>query len=617
MRTVEATSAAALDPAAAGIATVGGAGAGLGIYLRVSTKEQAEMGGEAEGYSIPAQREACRRKAGILGAEVVAEFVDAGESARSADRPELQRLLAYVQERSVSYLIVHKIDRLARNRADDVMINIALQAAGVQLVSCSENIDDTPSGKLLHGIMASIAEFYSQPRHRSPQGHAAKGAARRHRLQGPDRLPQRRQDHRRPRGTRTVQIDADRAPLVAWAFETYATGQCTVQRLQAELTARGLTTVPTRTRTEKPRLVPPGSTACSATATTSARSRSRVSNTTARPPARHARNLPGRAGGAGHPPLRREGTHPSPLPQGHCHLRTLPVAAVRYPNGQPAGVAYLYYFCLGRHQGRTGCTLPYLPVQQIEQLVEREWLQLRLDARYGAVLQAVERDVARLSATNTSLERRATRQLARKRNSARSSSTPITPKPYPSMSSSSRSCSPARSNSSKATSLALGSRLKLANLEVVLRKALEFLYEPAASYRAAPAALRRQFNQAVFERILITDEETQMAAEISEPFATLLDPDLMIPSTSTRLAAATDTATRWTAGAGWFHRAMNEAPQPNSPRKLTNPGHGRPGFERRWFGDPGGASFEHTFGGPEFEDGALAPPTGFEPVLPP
>src|SRR3954467_6191127 len=84
------------------------------IYLRVSTKDQAAAGGEAEGYSIPAQRDACRRKASSLGAEVVAEFVDAGESARSADRPELQRLLTYVQEQQASYLIVHKVDRLAR-----------------------------------------------------------------------------------------------------------------------------------------------------------------------------------------------------------------------------------------------------------------------------------------------------------------------------------------------------------------------------------------------------------------------------------------------------------------------------------------------------------------------
>lgn len=47
-------------------------------YLRVSTKEQAEKGGQEEGYSIPAQREANARKAASIGAVIVAEFVDAG-----------------------------------------------------------------------------------------------------------------------------------------------------------------------------------------------------------------------------------------------------------------------------------------------------------------------------------------------------------------------------------------------------------------------------------------------------------------------------------------------------------------------------------------------------------
>ena len=131
------------------------------VYLRVSTKEQAEKGGEEEGYSIPAQRDACLRKAGALNADVLEEFIDAGESARSADRRDLQRLLIYVTEHRVDYVIVHKIDRLARNRADDVTINLEFQRAGAQLVSCTENIDQTPSGKLLHGIMASISEFYS------------------------------------------------------------------------------------------------------------------------------------------------------------------------------------------------------------------------------------------------------------------------------------------------------------------------------------------------------------------------------------------------------------------------------------------------------------------------
>lgn len=131
------------------------------IYLRVSTKEQAKRGGD-EGFSIPAQREACRRTAQKLGAVHVTEFVDRGESAKTADRPELQRMLRFIRSESVNTLIVHKVDRLARNRADDVMINLALQQAGVTLVSCTENIDETPSGVLMHGIMSSIAEFYSR-----------------------------------------------------------------------------------------------------------------------------------------------------------------------------------------------------------------------------------------------------------------------------------------------------------------------------------------------------------------------------------------------------------------------------------------------------------------------
>jgi DNA invertase Pin-like site-specific DNA recombinase len=133
------------------------------IYLRVSTARQASTGGETEGYSIPAQREACPRKAEELGAEVVQEYVDAGASARSIDRPALQQLLDRLNdERDIDYVIVHKVDRLARDRADDVKIGLAIHKAGAILVSASEQIDESPAGTLLHGIMAAIAEFYSK-----------------------------------------------------------------------------------------------------------------------------------------------------------------------------------------------------------------------------------------------------------------------------------------------------------------------------------------------------------------------------------------------------------------------------------------------------------------------
>jgi DNA invertase Pin-like site-specific DNA recombinase len=132
-------------------ASAGGDGSNVGkrltlavSYLRVSTKEQATKGGSAEGFSIPAQREANSRKATDIGARIVREFVDAGESARSADRDELQAMLAYIKTHKVDHVIVHKVDRLARNRRDDVKILEALAASGVSLISATEAIDQTP-----------------------------------------------------------------------------------------------------------------------------------------------------------------------------------------------------------------------------------------------------------------------------------------------------------------------------------------------------------------------------------------------------------------------------------------------------------------------------------------
>ena len=65
-------------------------------YLRVSTKDQATRNGLEEGLSIPAQREAADRKADQLGAVIVAEFIEPGESAKTARRKALQEMLDYI-----------------------------------------------------------------------------------------------------------------------------------------------------------------------------------------------------------------------------------------------------------------------------------------------------------------------------------------------------------------------------------------------------------------------------------------------------------------------------------------------------------------------------------------
>ena len=223
-------------------------------YIRVSTREQAQRGGSEEGFSLPAQREANKRKAQSMGALVVKEFADRGESARSANRPELQKMLAYLKEDGgIDYVIVHKLDRLARNRADDVEINRAFEEAGVRLVSTSENIDQTPGGMLLHGIMSSIAEFYS----RNLANEVIKGMGEKARNGGtlgkaPLGYVNIRARDENGREVRTIALDEERAPLIRLAFTEYATGNWTVRQLADHLNTLGLNIPPTPRRCTKP-----------------------------------------------------------------------------------------------------------------------------------------------------------------------------------------------------------------------------------------------------------------------------------------------------------------------------------------------------------------------------
>src|ERR1035437_6699621 len=127
------------------------------LYARVSTDKQAQMD-----LSIPAQISAMREYAKTNGWKVVDNFVDEGESARTANRPELKNLLQYCKEhKEVNIVIVHKIDRLARNLVDYGTIKAILKQRDIRLVSVSEPFDDNPVGNLLENIIASISEWYS------------------------------------------------------------------------------------------------------------------------------------------------------------------------------------------------------------------------------------------------------------------------------------------------------------------------------------------------------------------------------------------------------------------------------------------------------------------------
>jgi site-specific DNA recombinase len=128
------------------------------IYCRVSTEEQAE-----HGYSLDAQEKFCRSFALNNAYRIGGVFRDEGKSGTTLDRPALKDLLVKCQEdKSITAVIVQETDRLARNTQGHLTIKTLLQKSGVKLVSVAQPmLDDSPEGKMIDTIIASVNQFQS------------------------------------------------------------------------------------------------------------------------------------------------------------------------------------------------------------------------------------------------------------------------------------------------------------------------------------------------------------------------------------------------------------------------------------------------------------------------
>lgn len=82
-------------------------------------------------------------------------------SAKDTDRPELQALLDYARDGDT--IVVHSMDRLARNLDDLRRLVRDLTARGVAIEFVKEHLtfrgDDTPMATLLLSVMGAFAEF--------------------------------------------------------------------------------------------------------------------------------------------------------------------------------------------------------------------------------------------------------------------------------------------------------------------------------------------------------------------------------------------------------------------------------------------------------------------------
>ena len=133
------------------------------LYLRVSTASQVNTDYDPEGLSIPTQRKICLAKAKQLGITIVDEYVELGRSGtKTVNRPEFQAMLERLHTRGdVDCVMVYKLSRLNRSRFDDAVTMMELRKANVTLISATENIDETPEGQLVHGMLAAVNEYRS------------------------------------------------------------------------------------------------------------------------------------------------------------------------------------------------------------------------------------------------------------------------------------------------------------------------------------------------------------------------------------------------------------------------------------------------------------------------
>jgi site-specific DNA recombinase len=124
-------------------------------YMRYSSAAQ------DDGFSIEAQQRAIREFAIKNNIEIVAEYIDKAKSGTNANRPAFQRLFSDCEQREFEIVIVHNLDRFARNALDSKVYRARLKEMGIALYSLKDDLEDTPNGKFFTAIKEAYSELYS------------------------------------------------------------------------------------------------------------------------------------------------------------------------------------------------------------------------------------------------------------------------------------------------------------------------------------------------------------------------------------------------------------------------------------------------------------------------
>jgi site-specific DNA recombinase len=184
-------------------------------YIRVSHEEQ------VNGYSLDAQRREIQTWITAKGGALTKVYAEEGESGTSANRTAFQQMRLDARNGKFDALVVHKLDRFARNRTDSLAIKSLLRYDyKIKVFSVSEPTEDSdgPIGALIEGIMECVAEWYS----RNLAAEVAKGKR--------ERGKQGLHNNRPPFGydkdeSKVLIINEHEAIGLVLAFTEYATGR--------------------------------------------------------------------------------------------------------------------------------------------------------------------------------------------------------------------------------------------------------------------------------------------------------------------------------------------------------------------------------------------------------
>lgn len=126
------------------------------VYARFSSDNQRDE-------SIDAQLRAINEYAKRNDIIIVAEYIDRAKSAMTDNRPEFLTMIKDAKKDLFDVVIVHKLDRFARNRSDSIGYRTELKRHGISLLSVLEYLDDeSPESIILESVLEAMAEYYSK-----------------------------------------------------------------------------------------------------------------------------------------------------------------------------------------------------------------------------------------------------------------------------------------------------------------------------------------------------------------------------------------------------------------------------------------------------------------------